>query len=1342
MKRTIRKLAGLLTVVLCLSLCVLAMPASAAETYQLTELLEEGKIKPLGRTQKSLEKTGITTDWPGSGFDINVVAPEGGGTMTVGYDSNYIHFWVVQVDNEEQPWRGEVSAGTGTFSVQIPAGEHTVRVVKDSQIGKSSKVTYYSVLTTLSFDGAIVDAPAQKDLYIEFIGDSYSCGAGTLDAYQPGISWTTKGVGTGEDSVTNAFTYLTAQKLDADHSIIARGGMGLTTGLSAVEGVWNDTSVPGIYQYVSGFNTANGKYDFKRPVDVVVIALGANDSVSASNKAEWIGLMKAFIEDIREKNPDTHIVLASDLPTAYSALMDVVKEAKDDKVHTFFYDFLGNGAAAGATQQSGHLSVEDNERYAQALADFIRSEDLIPTEKETGEYTDIEYYVSETGDDSNSGKSADAAKSTLAAVFEQVRADNSTFAANDRIVVYVDGTVQTDSQGLSGTELFCTADGTHIPVVLTTNGSATIEINDADGTITVSNDLEFKNIELCSVGEAAPRLYASGCKLTFDNAVFTTSDESKKWIVAADGSGSGNGTITFRNGDYTNLDYVTAVNEDAGDDLPSYQAKVVVEDGAQMSTVIGRYGTRTVGSAKVEIYGGSVAQYVGTASGSSTSDHKVYTGNVDLLITGGHIGGSHFSTAGKYVTIDGNINTEITGGIFSIVPTGTDSQYEGYFFGGNRHCFVDNINTTISGGQFYLFFDVAADSGYYFGVAGNGTVGNVTNKISCGAFLPVDRDGTGANCGVYLGGHMGSITGTLTNELSGGNFVMSLVSASDEGVYAGTRGVNCPIGKVVNVIGTKDSVHGPTFVGAAVHLAGGWAQVGTDSQMTAEPTACSDTVVVSNTIYGGEFGNMLYMGATGVSSGDYYSFVNGSIENNIYHGFFKNDVYGAGKAAVWGHVTTNIYGGHFENIYGGQVSGANIYDGVELNIYGMQEYYPTVASNGWVFCAGNKSGTLPVAANGGDAIKLTVAPNAELTMQTPLKVGDTAGTSCVTISDNAVVNFTANPEALLPKDAPYYVNYTGNGGYEMVRGYRNAGQFIDFGSSLAFTLYLQADNSVVSAVDTCVVVQDKEGEAVELKNVSVEVGTGNLTGKLIVTVGGIAAKEMRDDLTFTLTKDGETWFEETLSIYDAVMEWYEGSGTAVYKTMLADMLNYGRAAQDAFEYNTDEMGDELPGTTTTPDWGEVDEGHGATNGQEGKVGVSLSLKERVELNVYVDDKAAAIDAVTFGETEKALAEDTDYTVDTTSGRYTRIVFHNIPVKDVKQAVNFEVTLSDGGVFQMKYSIKDYVAVALKDETNPQKDLLVALQKYVDSVSRYLETQIDWIVPGEDETDPLRVATTN
>lgn len=1042
-KKLIRILSLIMSVILVLGLIAgaLATVASAAAvTYQLVNLLSEGKIKPLGRTQASKAGDSITADWSGSGFDINVSGD--GGTMTIGFKASYSAYWAVLVDGT-QIWRGQTATSTAgsTFSVTIPAGKHTVRVVKETQMSNSE--TGYSYLTTLAFGGTIEKAPANKGLYIEFVGDSITCGDGALGEYEPGVKW----LGA-HDSATHSYAYYAAQKLGADYSLVARGGIGLFVGISEAEGTPQKKGIQDIYNYTSAYNpTSNGEYSFSRQPNVVFIELGANDSISSSDQyktiAYWKSLMEDFIDQVRSKNPNAQIVLHSTNATKYKALMEI-KEARkesDPKIHTFYYAYLGNGSAALDTQYAGHPDASDLERFGDALANFLKAQDIVPTGKSNPTYNDITYYVSENGNDSNDGKSIDTAKKTLNATVNQARTDNGTFAANSRVVVYVQGTVKgssNNSQGLLTGGTLKDTNGKKVPVLITTynyNGTKAVlntghaAINDGNGSIVFYNDATLKDIIFQSTTNPNTQyrdsnLYTGyGNTLVLDNVTFAMNGDTPKntngWRIAggsafgSDGlpaAGNGVCTVIFKNGDYTNLGLVAAVKDDNiwvsntqnYYEVPNGDYRLIIEDGAKMGTVYNRHGVLTVGNSSVTINGGSVQQYIGTHNGAASNNRRTYKGDVNLTVNGGTIYGTHFSTVSAYVNLEGNINTTINGGIFEITPKDTSGQYDSYLFSGRAGCALQDVNTTINGGQFYLIFDVAADSAFYFGPSGGSTCRNVTNKISAGLFMPYSRGATGVDMCLYFGGHTGHITGTLRNEITGGNFQFGLAGASDRSINAGSRGVNLAIGKVENVFGKSGSTHGPNMSGAVVKLAGGWAQVGVSSKLSAQPTACSDTVVVSNTIYGGNY-STIYLGTTGNPNLEkgYYSFIKGSIENKIYGGFFQGNVFCAGNGTVFGHVKTDVYGGFFKTIYGGTESSSTVYDGVELNIRGMDEYYPVNPNDSWVFCGGNKSGKVPVPmTEGRPAIKFTIAPSKsnELILNTKLKVGETDGTKSVSVS--------------------------------------------------------------------------------------------------------------------------------------------------------------------------------------------------------------------------------------------------------------------------------------------------------------------------------------------------------
>ena len=155
-----RFLSLILIAVLIVSIAPM-IPAVSAEgtSYQLADLLKDGKIKPLGRTAVNPEGTGIMCDWPGNGFQMNVSG--NGGKLEIGMSSTYDVNWAVLVDGQQVYWQRLAKDGS-TISATIPAGAHTVTVVKESDT--TAKDADFCDLTTMTFDGTIEAKPANKGL--------------------------------------------------------------------------------------------------------------------------------------------------------------------------------------------------------------------------------------------------------------------------------------------------------------------------------------------------------------------------------------------------------------------------------------------------------------------------------------------------------------------------------------------------------------------------------------------------------------------------------------------------------------------------------------------------------------------------------------------------------------------------------------------------------------------------------------------------------------------------------------------------------------------------------------------------------------------------------------------------------------------------------------------------------------------------------------------------------------------------------------------------------------------------------------------------------------------------
>lgn len=282
--------------------------------------------------------------------------------------------------------------------------------------------------------------------------------------------------------------------------------------------------------------------------------------------------------------------------------------------------------------------------------------------------------------------------------------------------------------------------------------------------------------------------------------------------------------------------------------------------------------------------------------------------------------------------------------------------------------------------------------------------------------------------------------------------------------------------------------------------------------------------------------------------------------------------------------------------------------------------------------------------------------------------------------------------------------------YEVCPGLVYNGAYMDFGSSLDLGLNL------VAGVGDCT--EDISGYTLSLSggdaDVKSEIVLKEIEGtkQLFVMAHGIAAKEMRDDITFTLKKDGEVWFTKTMSVYDAAKELGEGKD-ADYTAMLADMIYYGTQAQRRFGYNLRTLlsKPDLENTSYGKVWTEstLD----VSDGQAGKVSLSLSLKEQIELNFYIRDPQARITNVKFANETIPTSDYTVVQATGTNDAYTMISFREIPVTRVKEAAQFTVTLRDGTTFDVIGGITDYVRLAQNDSA--EGALVAALRNYVDSV---------------------------
>lgn len=242
----------------------------------------------------------------------------------------------------------------------LPAGKHTFAIYRQSehQYGEIG-------VSALAFDGTILDKPADKDLYIEFIGDSISNGYGVLGNYSQG-----DGSALWSDA-TQAYNFLTAEALNADFSNPSWSGLGCKYGYSSI-------TMQDVYPAQRYNFDKTTPYDFAKEPDIIVLALGTNDNSKGPDAASIRAGLKEMLTLVREKNPTAPIVWI------YGMMTDNLNTMIEEIVAEYGGEEAGYYACELTTNTSGggwHPNRAGQKKFADELVAFIQSKGLdVPPE--------------------------------------------------------------------------------------------------------------------------------------------------------------------------------------------------------------------------------------------------------------------------------------------------------------------------------------------------------------------------------------------------------------------------------------------------------------------------------------------------------------------------------------------------------------------------------------------------------------------------------------------------------------------------------------------------------------------------------------------------------------------------------------------------------------------------------------------------------------------------------------------------------------------------------------------------------------------------------------------------
>lgn len=324
-------------------------------------------IKLVGRT--SVTKYGQNIDYPGSGFELHADFQDT--ALTVNYTIDKKVNIAAFVDGE--PYERYLVEGRGTVTIPNLSGEHTVKFVRDGETKDGNQ----SLFTKVAFNGTLLEKPADKDFYIEAIGDSIVSGNGILTKDNtPGVLWDAA-----DHSATNAFAYQVATALDADLSIIGRGSIGMVKEVEDIDGA--KFAMPALYKLTTGLSKATREeFDFStaRVPDLILLEVSTNDR-STVDSASFKKAATEFIKDIRASyGKDVPILWVHDLMIEdhhKTEIGEIATELGGEAAGIYTLQLTpGQDGGRGTQEGTCHPSLENQTVHANEILSFIQEKKL------------------------------------------------------------------------------------------------------------------------------------------------------------------------------------------------------------------------------------------------------------------------------------------------------------------------------------------------------------------------------------------------------------------------------------------------------------------------------------------------------------------------------------------------------------------------------------------------------------------------------------------------------------------------------------------------------------------------------------------------------------------------------------------------------------------------------------------------------------------------------------------------------------------------------------------------------------------------------------------------------
>lgn len=286
---------------------------------------------------------------------------------------NYVSFEL----NGNYVGRVKIEDQTKAYKIEVPenTNHHSLKIFKESE--NFNGAVFFEGINVAS----VLPKSEATNFYIEFIGDSITCGAASDGSVTP----CDEGEYFDHQNAYYAYGSQVAKALDANFALSSVSGIGMYRN-------WNTEymetpNMPQVYENLYLDANHSKKYDFKKQPDIVSIGLGTNDfshgdgtkSRSKFDEKQYTSNYIHFIETIYSKNPNTQIVLLNspmitgeDNTRLVSYLNEVISPFKNKAKPPVLFEFqqaYTNGCAY-------HPSVAEHKIMAEKLTVFMKT--LLP----------------------------------------------------------------------------------------------------------------------------------------------------------------------------------------------------------------------------------------------------------------------------------------------------------------------------------------------------------------------------------------------------------------------------------------------------------------------------------------------------------------------------------------------------------------------------------------------------------------------------------------------------------------------------------------------------------------------------------------------------------------------------------------------------------------------------------------------------------------------------------------------------------------------------------------------------------------------------------------------------